>query len=147
MSVGRICVRSVDTVAMGESVLVAARRMHSRNVGSLIVVDKGQRPLGFLTDRDLVVRVIAECRDPNETIVSEVMSRFPRTIREETPIEEALGIMRCGPFRRVPVVADDGRLVGIVSLDDILGLLAEEFGEIGRLLSKESPQSFAGTID
>ncbi len=147
MSVGRICVRSVDTIAMNESAVAAARRMHSRNVGSLVVVDKEQRPLGLLTDRDLAMRVIAESRDPNETIVSEVMSRLPESVREETPIEEALGFMRCGPYRRLPVISSDGRLVGILSLDDILDLLAEEFGEIGRLLRKESPRSLAGAID
>jgi CBS domain-containing protein len=146
MSAGRICVRSVDTAAMDESVYAAARRMHARNVGSLIVVDKEQRPLGLLTDRDLVVRVIAEARDPNETVVSQVMARLPQTIREETPIEEALGLMRRGPYRRLPVVAADGRVVGILSLDDILDLLAEEFGEIGRLLHEESPQSLAGVV-
>jgi len=147
MSAGRICSRSVDTIAMNDSVLTAARRMQSRKVGSLVVVDKEQRPLGVLTDRDLVIRVMAESRDPNETIVSEVMSRLPETVREDTPIEEALGIMRCGPCRRLPVITHDGRLVGILSLDDILDLLAEEFGEIGRLLRKESPQSLAQAID
>jgi CBS domain-containing protein len=132
---------------MDESVFAAARRMHARKVGSLVVVDKEQRPLGLLTDRDLVVRVIAESREPNETLVSQVMTRLPQTVAEETPLEEALGLMRCGPYRRVPVVSGDGRLVGILSLDDILDLLAEEFGEIGRLLRKESPRSLAGAID
>ncbi|HXY36074.1 MAG TPA: CBS domain-containing protein [Planctomycetaceae bacterium] len=147
MSAGRICVRSVDTASMGESVLDAARRMHARNVGSLVVVDNEQRPLGLLTDRDLVVRVLAESRDPNETMVSQVMTRPPQSVREDMPIEEALGLMRCGPYRRLPVVGRDGRLVGILSLDDILDLLVEEFGEIGRLLHKESPQSLAEAID
>jgi len=143
MSVGRICVRTVDVAKMNESVSVAARRMHARNVGTLIVVDEDQHPLGLVTDRDLVVRVLAESRDSGETTVGEVMSRLPHTVNEETPIEEAMGVMRAGPYRRVPVVSRDGRLVGILSLDDILDLLAEEFGEIGRLLRKESPQSLA----
>jgi CBS domain-containing protein len=143
MSVGRICVRTVDVAKMNESVSVAARRMHARNVGTLIVVDEDRHPLGLVTDRDLVVRVLAESRDSGETTVGEVMSRLPHTVNEETPIEEAMGVMRAGPYRRVPVVSRDGRLVGILSLDDILDLLAEEFGEIGRLLRKESPQSLA----
>jgi len=143
MSVGRICVRSVDVAKMNESVSVAARRMHARNVGTLIVVDDDQRPLGLVTDRDLVVRVLAESRNASQTTVGDVMSRLPHTVNEETPIEDAMGIMRDGPYRRLPVVGHDGRLVGILSLDDILDLLAEEFGEIGRLLRKESPQSLA----
>jgi len=132
---------------MDESVFVAAQRMDARKVGSLVVVDSEGHPLGLLTDRDLAVRVIAEALDPNETMVSQVMTRLPQIIREETPIEEALGIMRCGPYRRLPVVTRDGRLAGILSLDDILNLLAEEFGEIGRLLHKESPQSLAGVVE
>jgi len=128
---------------MNESVAVAARRMHARNVGSLVVVDKERRPLGIVTDRDLVVRVLVEMRDAGETTVAEVMSRLPRTVEERTPIEEALGIMRSGPYRRIPVVDQEGHLAGILSLDDILDLLIEEFGEIGKLLRKESPQSLA----
>jgi signal-transduction protein with cAMP-binding, CBS, and nucleotidyltransferase domain len=143
MSVGRICVRSVDVAKTNESVSVAAWRMHARNVGTLIVVDDDQRPLGLVTDRDLVMRVLAETRDPNQTTIGSVMTRFPQTVREETSIEDAMAVMRDGPYRRVPVVSRDGRLVGILSLDDILDLLAEEFGEIGRLLRKESPQSLA----
>lgn len=143
MPVGRICVRTVDVAQIDESATVAAQRMHARNVGTLVVVDKEQRPLGLVTDRDLVIRVLAEHRDPNETTLREVMHRLPHTANEEMPIEEALGIMRCGPFRRFPVVNQEGRLVGILSLDDILDLLAEEFGEIGKLLRKESPESLA----
>jgi CBS domain-containing protein len=143
MSVGRIGVRSVDVAEMDESTTVAAQRMHARNVGMLVVVDKEQRPLGVVTDRDLVVRVLAESRDPSETTLGEVMNRLPHTANEEMPIEEALGIMRFGPYRRLPVVNREGRLVGILSLDDIIDLLAEEFGEIGKLLRKESPQSLA----
>jgi len=89
------------------------------------------------------VRVLAESRNASQTTVGDVMSRLPHTVNEETPIEDAMGIMRDGPYRRLPVVGHDGRLVGILSLDDILDLLAEEFGEIGRLLRKESPQSLA----
>ena len=147
MSAGRICVRSVDTASMNESAYAAAQRMHTRNVGSLVVVDKDHRPIGLLTDRDLVVRVIAESHDPNEILVGQVMTRLPQMIQEQTTIEEALGLMRSGPYRRLPVVAQDGHLVGILSLDDILDLLAKEFGEIGRLLHKESPQALAATID
>jgi len=143
MSVGRICVRSVDIAEMDEAAIACARRMHARKVGTLVVVDKEQHPLGMVTDRDLTIRVLAEGRDPTQTTISEVMTRFPHTVNEETPIEEALGIMRCGPFRRLPVVNREGCLVGLLSLDDILDLLAEEFGEIGRLLRKESPASFA----
>lgn len=143
MTAGRICVREVDIVEAGESVQIAASRMHSRNVGTLVVLAPDKKPVGIVTDRDLAVRVVAEALDPTQTTVSEVMSAFPRTVREDTPIEEALTLMRAGPFRRVPVVDADGKLAGILSLDDILDLLCEEFREIRGLLSREGPRSLA----
>ena len=143
MSVRRICSRNVDTAKMDEAVHAAAGRMNVRKVGTLVVVDKDQHPLGLITDRDLTVRVLAEARDPAQTTIGAVMTRLPRTVYEETPIEEALAIMRSGPYRRLPVIDREGRLVGLLSLDDILDLLAEEFGEIGKLLRKESPRSLA----
>ena len=66
MSVGRICVREVDTAEENESVQVAARRMHARNVGTLLILDDAKQPIGILTDRDLTTRVLAEGRDRKE---------------------------------------------------------------------------------
>jgi CBS domain-containing protein len=143
MSVGQICTRSVDTAELTESVLTAAQRMHARNVGSLVVVDKDRRPLGIVTDRDLMVRALVECCDPVKATVWEVMSQLPQTVNEKTTTDEALGIMRSGPYRRLPVVNQEGHLVGLVSLDDVLSLVAKEFGEINDLLRKESPESMA----
>ena len=67
------------------------------------------------------------------------MTKNPRTVSEAAPIEQALSLMRSGGFRRLPVVRDDGTLVGLVSLDDILSLLAEEFAQVGSLVEKEMP--------
>jgi signal-transduction protein with cAMP-binding, CBS, and nucleotidyltransferase domain len=140
MSVGRMCTRHVDLAETNECATVVAMRMRARNVGTLIVVDqKSKWPTGLVTDRDLVVRVLSEKRDPNQTRINEVMTQLPQAVTEEMPIEEALRIMRNGPYRRLPVVNRDGRLVGILSLDDILRLLSEEFAHIGRLLREESP--------
>lgn len=143
MSVGRICVREVDIADADESVQVAAQRMQARKVGTLVVLDPHQRPLGIITDRDLATRVVAEHKDSARTSVEEVMTHPPTVIPERMSIEEALSIMRSGPFRRVPIVDDTGRLVGLLSLDDILDLLAEEFGLIRNLLREESPASLA----
>jgi CBS domain-containing protein len=145
MSVGRICVREVDTVDPEETVQVAAERMHSRNVGTLIVIGRGREPVGIITDRDVTVKVVARGRDTLNTCVDEVMSALPKCVREDASIESALTVMRSGPFRRIPVVDHDGKLVGLLSLDDILDLLAEEFGAIGALLRQESPKALAET--
>jgi CBS domain-containing protein len=144
MSAGRICVREVDLADPEECVQVAASRMHSRNVGTLIVLNDAKQPIGILTDRDLAVRVVAEGRDPYATTVSEIMTEVPVTVAEDTPIEQALGVMRAGPYRRVPVVDNDGALVGLLSVDDVMDLLTEEFNEINRLLQRESPKSLSG---
>jgi CBS domain-containing protein len=136
MSVGRICSREVDVAAVDESALEAAQRMGTRDVGTLIVLNPAKAPVGIITDRDLVVRVLAAQKDPHVTRVGEVMTRDPKTVQEDCPIETALGLMRAGSFRRLPVVDHHGQLVGILSLDDVLSLLAEEFAHIGRVLER-----------
>ena len=72
--------------------------------------------------------------------VDEIMTANVQTVFEEMPIEEALSLMRSQTVRRLIVVARDGALVGIVSLDDVLALLAEEFRDVGKLLERESPR-------
>jgi CBS domain-containing protein len=140
MSVGKICVREVDTAKLAESVAVAAVRMHQRAVGTLVVVNNNAQPVGIVTDRDLVARVLATGRDPTVTSMSDVMTPDPKTVSEQVPIESALSIMRSGRFRRLPVLDRDNRLIGLVTLDDILMFLAEEFEQIGRLLERETPR-------
>jgi len=141
MTVGEICVRQVDTAEPDESIVTAAARLRDRCVGSLLVCDGQSRPIGVVTDRDVAVRVVAERLDPFETVVSDVMSVAPNCVEEATPVETALRLMREGPHRRLPVVNERRELVGVVSLDDILELLAEEFREIGGLIRREGPAS------
>jgi CBS domain-containing protein len=136
MSVGRICCREVDLAAVDESALEAAQRMAARGVGSLLVLNQAQEPMGIITDRDFVLRVLAADKDPRSTRVGEVMTRDPKIVAEDCPIETALALMRAGSFRRLPVVDHHGALVGILSLDDVLTLLAEEFAHIGSVLER-----------
>jgi CBS domain-containing protein len=117
--------------------------MHDRKVGTLVVCDAERKPVGILTDRDLAVRVVAGGLDPGSTPVAAVMTKGPRCVNENTSIETALSTMRAGPFRRLPVTNEQGKLLGVISLDDILALLTEEFQEIGLLLSRENPKSLA----
>lgn len=143
MSVGRICVREVDLADAQEPVQAAAQRMHSRKVGTLVVLNAKKEPIGIITDRDLAVRVVAAGKDAFETTVEDVMTRSPQTVRVDATIEDALTIMRGRTIRRLPVVDREQHLVGLISLDDILSLLTEEFNEIGGLLQEESPSSLA----
>ncbi len=143
MSIGRICIRKVDVVEPHETVQFAARRMHDRKVGALVVVNKAHEPIGIVTDRDLTVRVLAEGHDAVQTPVAEVMTRPARAVTEATPIEEVVRIMRRGAFRRLPVVDEVGKLVGLVTLDDILSLLTEELRDVGGVLAEETPRNLA----
>ena len=143
MTVGRLCVRAVDVAEPNDTVQVAAQRMHSRNVGTLVVLDPASKPVGLVTDRDLATRVLAEGRDGNQVTVDEIMTQDIRTVDKDCPIEAALEVMRAGPFRRVPVVNKNGELVGLLSIDDVLDLLAEEFKTISRLIGKEGPSAVA----
>ena len=143
MTVGRICRRDVDLVDQDATARVAAQRMASRNVGSLLVVDDRRRVLGVVTDRDLALRVVAQGRDPHLTPVAEVMTPHPDTVSEQTSVEDALAVMRSRGVRRLPVVGPGGALAGVVSVDDVLVLLADEFGELSRLIDHSSPRLMA----
>jgi signal-transduction protein with cAMP-binding, CBS, and nucleotidyltransferase domain len=120
----------------GESARQAAERMLAEDVGALVVLDAERRPVGIVTDRDLVTRCIAPRRDPEQTTVGDVMTKPAARILESTPIEDALTEMLRARVRRLPVVDEAGRLVGILALDDVIELLSEETGTIGRLLTR-----------
>ena len=139
MSIGSICNRTVETARAGETALEVARRLTARRVGSVVVVDDQSRPMGILSDRDIVTRLVAAGRDPAKTPVTEIMTPMPTTVLEGTSIEAALGHMRIGRLRRLPVVNGMDQLVGMVTLDDILRLLAEELKTIEGLLDSEMP--------
>jgi CBS domain-containing protein len=143
MSVERICQCEVDVAEAGETVLSIAERMRQRTVGCVVVLNGAQEPIGILTDRDLVVRVLADGKDPSATRVEDVMTHGPKTVTEGTAIEESLRLMRSGGFRRLPVIDRQGKLLGILTLDDILMLLAEELTSVGQLLNRETPRAAA----
>lgn len=138
MSVGRICSRVVATATAEETVRVAARRMVRNDVGALVVVQGGtRRPVGLLTDRDIAVRCVAADLDPEQTPIGSVMSAPPQAVDADTPIEEAVERMAGSAIRRLVVTGEDGRLEGLVSLDDVLRLRVGEAGSIGRLLEAQ----------
>jgi CBS domain-containing protein len=141
MTIGSICAREVDTIRDSDSVAIAAQRMHQRAVGSLVVVNEAGRVIGIVTDRDLVSRVLAKGRLPEATPVHEIMTLNPKTITEQSPIKLALSIMHGGRFRRIPVVDQQDKLVGLISLDDVLMSLAGEFSAVGCLLKRETPRA------
>lgn len=143
MSAGKLCTRAVVFAARPETVRAAAQRMLQHNVGTLVVVDDARRPVGILTDRDIVLRCVAVDLDPATTSVEEIMTAPVRSVAESTATEEALRVMKNVGARRLVVVGERGELAGILSIDDILELLGDEAAAIGALLRKEEPAFFA----
>lgn len=126
--------RSIDST---ESVVQAARMMANENVGSLPVVDGGAL-VGMVTDRDLVVQVLARDLDPGKVTVSEVASENPVVARPEDSLDSALQRMAQEQVRRLPVV-EEGRLVGILAQADVARTAkADSTGEMVEQISQES---------
>jgi CBS domain-containing protein len=122
-----------------ETIRAATDLMRKHNVGTVVVVDRALRPVGILTDRDVALRCVALGKLPESIHIREVMSTPVRTVSETTPIEEAVFTMRSLGVRRLPVTDAHAKLVGIVSLDDVVDVIAGEVAEIGSLLRKETP--------
>jgi CBS domain-containing protein len=106
------------TVSEKDSVRDAARIMASEDTGIVPVVD-GRKVVGMVTDRDIVVRFVAEGKDPSNARVDECMSRSVRSVKEDTPVAEILTVMSNAQVRRVPVLNASEEMVGIVSIRDI----------------------------
>lgn len=116
-TVEEIMTRDPRTVSASDTIVDAARVMNESDIGDVIVVD-GDQIKCIVTDRDIVVRAIAEGRDPQSTSVSDVCTPSIETIEPEASVDDALRKMREADIRRLPVV-QDGRPVGIISLGDL----------------------------
>jgi CBS domain-containing protein len=102
----------------GSNVMEAARLLRDEDAGILPVVE-GEKLIGTVTDRDITIRVVAEGKDPEKTTVGEIASRELVTIDPQQDLDEALRLMARHQVRRLPVVEEDGKLVGIVAQRDI----------------------------
>lgn len=108
MTIERICRHDVDLVEANETAQIAAHRMDSRNVGSLMVLDAQRHPVGIVTDRDLTTHVVGRGLDPSEVPVSDVMSPNPITATADSSVAKAISLMRSIGVRRLPVVDGGG---------------------------------------
>jgi len=140
MAIGEICNREVVIAQRETTVLEASRLMRQYHVGDLVVVDEtdGKRaPVGIVTDRDLVLEVVSMELDAAVLTVGDIMGLELATVRESDGVFETIRYMRTKGVRRLPVVSSQGALIGIVTLDDVLELLAEEMSELSQLISRE----------
>ena len=140
MSAGEYCTRDVVVVEKTESVQTAVDLMRSHHVGDVVVVEKRDdrsKPVGILTDRDIVLEILAEHVDLASVNIGDVMSSELHTVREDTKFIDAIKVMRKNGIRRLPVVNGRGDLVGILTVDDVLSLLLEQLSDIVGLVVKQ----------
>lgn len=141
MSVGECCNRGVVVVTKKESVREAVNLMRSHHVGDVVVVEEevGEPvPVGILTDRDVVLEILGEDVELDAVNVGDVMSCDLVTVDEDADLIDVLKIMRSKGVRRIPVVNKKDALVGILAVDDVIELVAEQINDIVSLISNEA---------
>ena len=143
MAIGDVCNREVVFVERTASLSEVAQVMREYHVGALVVVDEqagGRVPVGMVTDRDMVIEVVAKQVAADSLRAGDIMSEPALTARVQDGIWETIQRMRVKGVRRVPVVNDENMLVGIVTVDDLLELLAGEISDLSRLIAREQVQ-------
>jgi len=139
MSIGEVFTREVYMMNPGEPLLQAAHEMRRRNVGCVIVVEQRGKPLvpiGIVTDRDIARALPEHPSNLGALPVADIMTRDPPALREDESIVDAMVRLHQRGVRRAPVVAASGDLVGIVSTDDLLGIIAEQLGSLASLVDR-----------
>jgi CBS domain-containing protein len=139
MSLGNLCRREVVTVKAGTTVKEVAKLMEEKNIGSVVIDGEGEK-FGIVTDRDILLRVLSKNLDPNTTPIDDVMTwKLVLILREDMGLFEALEQVKKSAVRRFPVVNDEGSLVGIITVDDIITLLGKELSDVARIIENEGP--------
>ena len=141
MPIGEVCVRDVVVVSKEQTIQQAAVLMRRNHVGDLVVVEERaggrQVPVGIVTDRDIVVSVLATAVDPQVYTVGDLVARKLLTVAEDQGVFETIQYMRTNGVRRMPVVDRAGGVVGIISVDDLIQLLSDEMSELAKLIARE----------
>lgn len=137
MSLLNFAQETVVTIAPDATIEDAAKKMTSRNVGCLVVTAQ-RKPIGILTDRDIVTRVTAYGKDPKSERVETAMTKNPVTLGEELGLFEALETMKDKGVRRFPITDPHGNLSGFFTVDDVLYLLGLEMSAVTRIIEHAS---------
>jgi CBS domain-containing protein len=128
--------RNVEVIKSSETVQEAAKRLARENIGAMPIVD-GERLTGMLTDRDIVVKVIAEGKTPSEVMASELQTGKPVYVQADASIDDAMQLMAQNKIRRLPVV-EDGKLIGMLTQADVVKALPKErAGELIETISRD----------
>ena len=143
LTAGDLCTRETVCVPRTATLTEAARLMRERHVGSLVIVDEqpaGRVPAGVVTDCDLVTAVLASDVDMHALRVEDVMSTRLVTVQEQTSVLDALAAMRAKGVRRLVVVDARDVLQGVLALDDVIEVVAEQVQAVARALASGRPR-------
>lgn len=130
MPIGPYMIHKVITAPAATTASAAARLMRKRHVPSLIITDSDNRPVGIVSERDLVLAVLAEGRPADDVNIGDIMSREPVTARADEEVWEVVYRMRMRGLKRLPVVDPEGRLAGLIAADDLLAVLAAGINDL-----------------
>lgn len=128
MIVRQLMRKDLVTIPHTSSIQDAAKKMKEHNVGAVLVTDEGGKLKGILTDRDIAMVVAADARDPKITCACDIMTNDPVTISTDADFDSIIRIMNRAKVKRLPVT-EDGKLVGLVSADDVAAAFKEQFDE------------------
>jgi CBS domain-containing protein len=140
MFAGEYCNRDVVFVGTADSLRSAIQLMREHHVGDVLVVETvagGNTPVGILTDRDIVIEVLAQDVNIDSVTVGDVMSDQLVTVTDDASLSETVDVMRTHGIRRLPVIDRTGNLQGIITVDDILELMAEQVQKLAVLVKTE----------
>jgi CBS domain-containing protein len=142
MRVDELCTRNVITIEADASIVEAAKQMREHHVGDVVVLPEpgDRRPVGVLTDRDITVELVAKDLPLSGVSVGDVMSRDIVTVRVQDDLADALEIMTTNTVRRIPVIDEDDKIYGILSIDDVIGVIAEELKKVSSLCRRQPGQ-------
>jgi CBS domain-containing protein len=147
MKLKELCVLDVACCHKDATVAEAARQMRQHHTGDLVVIDESdgaREPLGIVTDRDIVMEVIAKGRDPDRTQVSQVMAVPLVVASGSESVATAIDRMRTHGVRRLPIVDDNGAVLGIITLDDLYRVLAEHTAALAAIVAKGQTRESRG---
>jgi len=140
VAIGELAIRQVVVASRETPVLDAAKLMRQYHVGDIVVTEASggkQKPVGMVTDRDIVLEVLAQDLDVTKLSVGDIMSSDLVTVRESEGVLQTIQLMRAKGVRRTPVVDQEGALIGIISADDFIELLSDELAAVAKLISRE----------
>ena len=138
MAITDLIIESVETAGPSATVEALAMRMAEAGVGS-IIIEENMKPVGIVTDRDIATRVDARDTTASSATARDIMTSDPVTVTNDAGLLEVTNAMAEASVRRLPIVNDNGTLVGIITLDDVMLLLATEMSNLGGVIQAESP--------